>query len=219
MSDISEMKSRRVDPALYGNADLIELEQKEDHKQWGTLRFLLQGIWMCADANGQFKWNPRKLRMLITKDKMRCDRFERLLGLLLANDYIHRYNAEGELDPKGEYCHVRTWHYQSNAVGTWEAGLISIDCPCEWRKQQGKKNHPRANAKRGRESKTEQTHTVSDTPWSPLRAEKVVLWNEVKRERRRREANTPKWSNEEFEEKVLRLAALEDRLKVEEGTA
>jgi hypothetical protein len=107
MSDVNEMKSRRVDPILFGNQDLIDLEIKH-RTGWFGLRGPLIGIWMCADANGQFLWNPRKLRMLIIKDKMRSDTFAGRLEILLKNSYIHRYNEDSQYDPEGDYCHVRT---------------------------------------------------------------------------------------------------------------
>jgi hypothetical protein len=146
----SDMKSRRVDPDLLYNSDLIELEKRCDRHQWGALRLLLIGIWMYADANGQFEWDPKRMRHHITSRDMHKTRFTKLLNVLLEHDYIHRYNEDGERDEEGRFCHVRTWHWQVRSVGKFEAAKIAIDCPCENRKQQGEHKAPRTGQRRER---------------------------------------------------------------------
>jgi hypothetical protein len=150
-----EMKSRRVDPDLYYNSDLRRLE-KHDRHGWFALRGLLIGVWMYADANGQFEWDVDRMHMAMTSRDMHRSRFNKLLDLLLEQNYIHRYNKQGEFDPDGEFCHVRTWRWQIKAVSQYEAAEVAIDCPCEERKTQGGRKPLMARAKRERKAKVEE---------------------------------------------------------------
>ena len=157
------MKSRRVDPDLLYNSDLITLEKDRDRHGWFALRGLLMGIWMYADANGQFEWDFKRLRHHIVGQDMHLARFGKLLNVLLEHNYIHRYNEQGEADREGKFCHVRTWRWQTKSVGKYEAVEVSVDCPCEDRKTQGERTAPVPGEKRDRKPKNEPLPENFDT--------------------------------------------------------
>lgn len=127
---IPQPKGRFVLPTLFGDEDLRALERTKDRHSFGTLRFVLAGVWQLCDSKGRFRWSMDVLYHHITWGDITKSRFKRLIELLLEHRYIHRYNEQGEFDTEGKYCHVRTWSkYQW--TDSRESEFVTVPCPCE----------------------------------------------------------------------------------------
>ncbi|MTK11868.1 MAG: hypothetical protein F8N39_07220 [Clostridiaceae bacterium] len=80
---------RTIKPDFFRHAELFDLERETGF----PMRVAFAGLWTCADREGRFRWEPRKLKL----DCLPYDDvdFEKVLLLLDRAGFIQRYSVAG----------------------------------------------------------------------------------------------------------------------------
>ena len=82
------MRIRTIKPEFFTHEALFEAEL-----EFGLpLRIAFVGLWCCADREGRFKWEPRRLGVQILPYDQ-CD-FSRVLDALLTRGFIVKYACD-----------------------------------------------------------------------------------------------------------------------------
>jgi hypothetical protein len=98
---------RTVKPEFFKHYDLFKAE-----KETGLpLRLAFQGLWLCADKEGRFKWQPMPLKLdILPYDDVD---FEHCMRELAQRRFIIKYNANGK-----EYGCIPTFKEHQRITGT-----------------------------------------------------------------------------------------------------
>jgi len=81
---------RTIKPEFYRHHDLF-LAEKESGL---PLRLAFSGLWLCADKEGRFKWNPNQLKLdVLPYDELN---FENVLNSLEKNEFLKKYEVENK---------------------------------------------------------------------------------------------------------------------------
>lgn len=83
------MRIRTVKPEFFTHEALYDAEREAEL----PLRIAFIGLWCAADREGRFKWEARRLGVLILPYDS-CD-FSRVLDALTTRGFIQRYEVEG----------------------------------------------------------------------------------------------------------------------------
>jgi len=79
---------RTIKPEFYRHHDLYSAEKESGL----PLRLAFSGLWLCADKEGRFKWNPNQLKLdVLPYDELD---FEKVLNALEKNDFLKKYEVE-----------------------------------------------------------------------------------------------------------------------------
>lgn len=79
---------RTIKPEFYRHHDLFSAEKESGL----PLRLAFSGLWLCADKEGRFKWNPNQLKLdVLPYDELD---FEKVLNALEKNDFLKKYEVE-----------------------------------------------------------------------------------------------------------------------------
>src|SRR4051812_45234679 len=83
------MRIRSIKPEFFLHEGLYELEQEAGL----PIRVAFAGLWCAADREGRFKWEPRKLGvMILPYDGLE---FSRVLDALSTRGFVVKYTSEG----------------------------------------------------------------------------------------------------------------------------
>jgi hypothetical protein len=81
---------RTVKPEFFKHYDLFSLEK--EHQL--PIRLAFQGLWLCADKEGIFRWIPQQLKLdILPYDEID---FEKVLSLLADSGFVLRYEVENK---------------------------------------------------------------------------------------------------------------------------
>lgn len=141
---------RSIKPEFYRHHDLYSAEV-----EYGLpLRLAFSGLWLCADKEGRFKWQPVQLKL----DVLPYDNVD-FLAILIAlaeSGFIHYYENEG----KG-YGFIPTFKEHQRITGSEATAESKLPCPPDTyeeetvletlRKQQGNNKDDREGKGRERE--------------------------------------------------------------------
>lgn len=82
---------RTVKPEFFKHFDLFQLEESEKM----PIRLAFQGLWLCADKEGRFKWQAPQLKLdILPYDKVD---FTLILETLCEHGFIVKYQYENKL--------------------------------------------------------------------------------------------------------------------------
>lgn len=109
---------RTVKPEFFKHYDLFKAE-----KDAGLpLRLAFQGLWLCADKEGRFKWQPMTLKLdILPYDDVD---FELCMNELSKRGFIIKYKAVGK-----EYGYIPTFKEHQRITGTESKGESKIPEP------------------------------------------------------------------------------------------
>lgn len=80
---------RTVKPEFFTHYDLFLAEQESGF----PIRLAFQGLWLCSDKEGRFKWQPEQLKLnVLPYDKLD---FIKVLEVLVNKDFIIKYEVNG----------------------------------------------------------------------------------------------------------------------------
>ena len=90
---------RTIKPQFFRHRKLFLAEQQSGM----PLRLAFEGLWIVADREGRFRWEPDELKL----DCLPYDEvdFAEVLNALAQHGFIHRYEVNGD-----SYGHIPSWH-------------------------------------------------------------------------------------------------------------
>lgn len=109
---------RTVKPDFFKHYDLFKAEQESKL----PLRLGFQGLWICADKDGRFRWQPHQLKLdILPYDGLD---FNDILEALLRNHFIIKYEANGK-----HYGNIPSFPEHQRITGTEAKSESKIPAP------------------------------------------------------------------------------------------
>ena len=168
------MRIRTVKPEFFTHTGIFDAEEKSKL----PLRVAFIGLWCCADREGRFRWEPRRLKVqVIPYDK--CD-FSDVLDALANAGFVIRYKVGeeefGVIPSFADHQHVNLREAASSIPSPENADEVhAYASTC-------KKIPARVEGKEGREQEGNGAHVcepVIDLPPAPLNTpEFIAKWEE-----------------------------------------
>lgn len=110
---------RTVKPEFFKHYDLFIAEKESGL----PLRLGFQGLWLCADKEGRFRWQPHQLKLeILPYDEIN---FEKVLLELLKRKFIGKYKAS---DGK-HYGSIPSFKQHQRITGSEASSESKIPCP------------------------------------------------------------------------------------------
>lgn len=112
---------RTVKPEFFTHYDLFQAEKESGM----PLRLGFQGLWLCADRDGRFRWQPPQLKLnILPYDPID---FEKLLSALVKYGFIGKYKAS---DGK-HYGNIPSFNKHQRITGTEATTESRIPSPSD----------------------------------------------------------------------------------------
>lgn len=109
---------RTIKPDFYRHHDLYLAEEESKL----PIRVAFSGLWLCADKEGRFKWNPVLLKLdVLPHDKLD---FSDVLEVLKKWQFIEYYEVEGK-----KYGWIPTFKDHQRITGSEATTPSKIPCP------------------------------------------------------------------------------------------
>lgn len=109
---------RTVKPEFYTHYDLFKAEQESGY----PLRVAFSGLWLCADKEGRFKWQPEQLKLhILPYDSFD---FNQIIEALVFYKFIRKYEVSGKF-----YGVIPTFKDHQRITGSEANGQSKIPEP------------------------------------------------------------------------------------------